>query len=129
MHLGCSSRRRPKLDRGYERPFDHHRSAGNDAIDAARALLIFGFGFNDRHLQTHLEPRLRDGTPALIAARTLTANARKVLDNAPQALALFRSPGIPETDKSTTVLWRGDEVRCDGVDIWDLKELTQEVLA
>src|ERR1019366_4914707 len=60
---------RSKHERGYERPFDHHRALGNTAIDAASSLLVLGYGFNDSHLQTHLGPKLREGTRALVLTR------------------------------------------------------------
>lgn len=45
-----------KLRTGYDRPFDTHREKANDHIDRAARYLIIGYGFNDDHLQTHLEP-------------------------------------------------------------------------
>lgn len=55
-----------KYKAGYSSPFDKHRELANHHIDRAARLLVVGYGFNDDHLQTHLEKRIREGTPTLI---------------------------------------------------------------
>jgi len=115
-----------KYETGYERPFDHHRAAGNAAIDAARALLIVGYGFNDSHLQTHLGPALNSGTSAVVLARTLSVAAHAQLASAPQILAMERTAGA--AGRSTTVYHHGESAVYDGVDLWDLEVLIAEAL-
>ena len=63
---------------GYEIPFDAHRSRANDAIDSASALLFIGYGFNDDHLQTHINDRLPQ-VPTVILSRHLTERAHEYL--------------------------------------------------
>lgn len=77
-----------KYRTGYEQPFDMHRERANKEIDRASRFLIIGFGFNDSHLQTHLEPRLRRGVPALVLARSLSTSTIKVMDQCPEIIAL-----------------------------------------
>jgi hypothetical protein len=117
-----------KHERGYEQPFDHHRAAGNTAIDDASSLFILGHGFNDGHLQTHLGPKLQAGTPAVVLTRTLSDNARSQVATAPEVIALERTPGTPNGDASTTAHWHGESVPLDGVDLWDLDTLIKEAL-
>src|ERR1019366_781951 len=119
---------RSKHERGYERPFDHHRALGNTAIDAASSLLVLGYGFNDSHLQTHLGPKLREGTRALVLTRTLSEKARLEIAAAPQMLALERAHGTPSGNAATTAYWRGETVLFDGIDLWDLDTLIKEAL-
>lgn len=75
---------------GYKQPFDAHRERANKEIDKASRLLFIGFGFNDVHLQTHLEPRLMKGTPALVLARSLSANTMTLLSKCSSMIAICR---------------------------------------
>lgn len=68
-----------KYQRGYETPFEQHRSAANEAVLRARSFLILGFGFNDDHLQHSMQERLASGVPGLFASRTLSRNAQELL--------------------------------------------------
>lgn len=79
-----------KYHRGYEQPFDHHISNGNQAVDRASGIIAIGFGFNDPHLQKHLEPRIRQGLPCLIITRSLTEAATALLQASPNVIAVER---------------------------------------
>lgn len=81
-----------KYRTGYEQPFDLHRERANKEIDKASRFLILGFGFNDAHLQTHLEPRLRSGVPALILSRSLSASTTSLLPHCPNMITICHDP-------------------------------------
>ncbi len=81
-----------KYHRGYEQPFDHHISHGNQAIDRATGVVAIGFGFNDSHLQKHLEPRIKQGLPCLIITRELSEAATVLLQASPNVVAIERLP-------------------------------------
>lgn len=112
-----------KFRRGYDRPFDEHREVANRAIDAAARFLTIGYGFNDEHLQTHLEPRIRIGAPCLIVTRTLTPAAKTLLEEAPAVMAL-------ESDGAGgTRIHDGQVVSVvDGAELWQLDNFIDEVL-
>jgi hypothetical protein len=113
-----------KYRTGYEPPFDHHIGLANDAIDYATAVLAIGFGFNDRHLQTHLEPRIKEGLPCLILTRTLTEAATALLDASPNVVALERL----EPGGGTLVHRAADRTELPGMDLWQLGDFIDEVL-
>lgn len=85
---------RNKFRNGYDSPFDAHRERANKAIDAAKRFLIIGYGFNDDHLETHLMPAIRAGTPTLILTRNLSDTARALAGSTPTVTAMeFCSDG------------------------------------
>ena len=108
---------------GYERPFDAHISGANRAVDDAQRFLILGYGFNDLHLQTHLQARLKRGDPAVIVTHGLTDEATKVLEQSAGTLALT---ALPSSDGVRLHLPDG---RHDfpGPNLWDLDHLLKEV--
>ena len=115
-----------KLRAGYDVPFDAHRERGTKAIDRASAFLAIGFGFNDEHLQTHLLPRF-PSVPSLVLARTLTESAREyVLGSDGRSVGLEASR---VSTGGTHVVSTADDFEVPGVDLWDLRILTAEVLA
>jgi hypothetical protein len=77
-----------KYRKGYDSPFDYHRSAANRAIDLASGFLVIGYGFNDDQLETHLRPQLAAGKPCLILTKSLTAKAQHVVVDHLSVLAL-----------------------------------------
>jgi hypothetical protein len=77
-----------KYRAGYDQPFDVHRERANKEIDKAARFLILGFGFNDPHLQTHLEPQVKRGTPALLLSRSLSASTIKLMPQCPNMIAI-----------------------------------------
>lgn len=107
---------------GYEVPFDAQRNRANAAIDKASALLFVGYGFNDDHLQTHIQSRVYE-VPTVILSRTLTAKAHEYL-------ALNESSvGIEAGDDlSRSRVFRDGVVAELDEPIWDIEHLVQEVL-
>lgn len=111
-----------KYLRGYDRPFDRHREEANHAIDAAARLLTIGYGFNDPHLQTHMEMRIRSGVPTLILMRTLTDAARELVANGSGVIALERRSG-----GGTLVHMSGDQHEFPDAELWLLDSFIDEV--
>jgi hypothetical protein len=107
---------------GYQQPFDHHINLGNQLIDAARAVLAIGFGFNDPHLQTHLIPRIQAGLPTLILTRTLTPAAQDLL-GCPSVTAIEAVEG-----GGSRVYRSGGSEELAGLEIWQLDDFLREVL-
>lgn len=77
-----------KYRAGYMFPFDMHREFANKHIDSCTRMLVVGYGFNDDHLQTHLERRIREGAPTLIVTRDASAKARQLSAEAPNSTTL-----------------------------------------
>lgn len=115
-----------KFRTGYDRPFDSHRDKANDCIDAAARFLIIGYGFNDDHLQTHLKPKLKEGTKALILSKSLSKNAMSLIKEC-DGLFAISAPSNPNdvgaiyTDKDNTEFFQGPA-------LWDLGVFVKEVL-
>jgi hypothetical protein len=81
-----------KYRTGYEQPFDLHRERANREIDKASRFLILGFGFNDAHLQTHLDPKLRNGAPALVLSRGLSASTTSLMPHCQNMITICHDP-------------------------------------
>ena len=113
-----------KFRGGYERPFDAHRERANREITKATRYLILGYGFNDDHLQVHLNHQLRSGKPAIFLTRSLSENARKVVDTSPSMTTIFCLD-----DKKIGVLHEGSELEFEAPPIWDLGHFVKEVLS
>jgi hypothetical protein len=111
-----------KYRRGYDRPFDQHREEANRAIDAAARYLTIGYGFNDPHLQTHLEPKIASGAPTVILARTLSATARDLVASGSGVIALERS-----TTGGTLIHAGGDQEEVADAALWSLNGFYDEV--
>jgi hypothetical protein len=109
---------------GYDRPFDTHREAANREIDRASRFLIIGYGFNDEHLQTHLERRLLDGEPAVLITHSLSLKAKELLPKCHGMITLTCSAGDPGTIVNTP----SAENFYPGVLLWDLGTFIDEVL-
>lgn len=113
-----------KYRAGYDSPFDKHRELANDYIDRASRLLVVGYGFNDDHLETHLEQRIRAGTPTLILTRTAGSKVRKLSDESPRCIGLSR----PTSGSGYSLLTKAHSFEHNGKDLWDLGVLAMETL-
>jgi len=115
-----------KFRTGYDRPFDSHREKANECIDCATHFLIIGYGFNDYHLQTHLEPKLKEGATALVLVHNLSDNARRLIDECERMFAITaphaqNKPGALYIDKHSEEFF-------PGFNLWDLGVFVKEVL-
>jgi hypothetical protein len=115
-----------KYKKGYGQPFDVHRERGNAAIDGASSILCIGYGFNDDHLQTHLSPKLKGGTRALLLTHSLSPNARMVVAQSTNCTALVNSA---DAKNPGTVVVRGTtETLIPSVEWWDVENFVKGVL-
>lgn len=111
-----------KFRSGYDSPFDLQRERANRAIDAAKRLLIVGYGFNDDHLETHLTPSLRRGTPAVLLTRELTSNAAAIAAACPNIITIERR----DSDDRSRISIDGSTITVDA-NYWDLDGFVREV--
>ena len=110
---------------GYSAPFDKHRELANNYINQSTRLLVVGYGFNDDHLQTHLEARIRAGTPTLILTRTASDRVQKLTKESPNCVCLAK----PNGPSGMAVVTNGTRFEHPGRDLWDLGILAKELLA
>jgi hypothetical protein len=113
-----------KYRAGYNAPFDKHRELANDHIKKATRLLVVGYGFNDDHLQTHLENQIKGGTPTLVLNRSLNTKTKKLTNESDRCVCLSRR----QATTGAIVTTNGCEFEHDGPDLWDLSVLTKELL-
>lgn len=109
---------------GYERPFDTHRELANRAIDNASRFLIIGYGFNDEHLQVHLERQLEVGKPGVVLSRSITDKFREYIKNKENVWVICGRDGV----KGFRLMVGESEYEFDDIDIWDLEIFVREVL-
>lgn len=112
-----------KYIEGYNVPFDTVRSKANEAIDRSSSLLFIGYGFNDNHLQTHIDPRMKV-VPSLILSRSLTDSATIHLDTNSQSIGIYKDKA---RNNSSIVRQRGTDYTLDSP-IWNLDDLMKEVI-
>lgn len=113
-----------KYRAGYNQPFDLHRELANDAIDRASRLLIIGYGFNDDHLETHLNARIRSGVQTLILSRSLTPNAKEYLNFGATVWGLEAGP----TGNGTIIHNGNQSIVAPDIELWDVAGFVREVL-
>lgn len=115
-----------KFRTGYDRPFDTHRDKANECIDHAMRFLVIGYGFNDDHLQTHLEPKLKEGASALVLVHSLSENARTLVGEC-DGMHAITAPNDPEKSGALYIDKHTEEF-LPGPDLWDLGVFVKEVL-
>lgn len=113
-----------KYRAGYNSPFDKHRDLANDYINRAGRLLVVGYGFNDDHLQTHLEKKIRTGTPTLILNQSGSLKVKQLAEISPLCVWLSK----PVAWDGVTMVTRGHRFDHQGHDLWDLGILARELL-
>jgi SIR2-like domain len=113
-----------KYKAGYQAPFDKHRDLANEYIDGSARLLVVGYGFNDDHLQTHLERRILSGVPTLILSRSVGPRVEAMTKKSSRCLCLYR----PASVLGVGILENGNRTEETGHEYWDLGVLTKELL-
>jgi len=101
---------------------DRHRQAANDAVSRAHALMFYGYGFNDGHLETALNTSMTRHCPALILAKKLTPGAEAIIEKYPHVWALA------EGDSGATVCRHDGEETVIEEPMWDLDRFLSEVV-
>jgi hypothetical protein len=113
-----------KYRAGYNSPFDKHRDLANDYIKQASRLLVVGYGFNDDHLQTHLERQIKNGTPTLIISRSASSKVERLAYDSPRCVCLTKMT----TFSGVKVVTKGNLFEKEGPDLWDIGVLAKELL-
>ncbi len=113
-----------KFRGGYERPFDSHRELANKAISNGTRFLIIGYGFNDDHLQVHLNSQLEKGKQAVILTHSISQEFREYIKDKNNIWVLC---GKSAGDGFQLIIGN-DEYDFDNVNIWDLEVFVNEVL-
>ena len=115
-----------KYEKGYEVPFDYHIGRVGREIDTAKRLIFIGYGFNDNHLETHLTKPNNMCKPKLIVTRTLSDNAKKVINNCPNTIAIEEK--IVDRKNCGTKIYNEKQIyEIKDKNIWDITELIKEV--
>jgi hypothetical protein len=115
-----------KYEKGYEEPFDYHIGKMGQEIDNAKRLIFIGYGFNDNHLETHLSKLENISKPKLIVTRTLYGNAKKIVDNSPNTIAIEEMK-INDKSCGTRIYFKKQIYEIKDKKIWDIAELIKEV--
>lgn len=115
-----------KYEKGYEEPFDYHIGKMGQEIDNAKKLIFIGYGFNDNHLETHLNKPENISKPKLIVTRTLYGNAKKVVDNSPNTIAIEEME-INNKSCGTRIYLEKQIYEIKDKKMWDIAELIKEV--
>lgn len=115
-----------KYEKGYEIPFDYHIGKMGQEIDNAKRLIFIGYGFNDNHLETHLKKSNNISKPKLIVTRTLSDNAKKVVKNYPNTIAIEKNTDVFQ-EKGTIIHTQNNFLEIKNKDLWDISELIKEV--
>lgn len=115
-----------KYEKGYEEPFDYHIGKMGQEIDNAKRLVFIGYGFNDNHLETHLNKTENISKPKLIVTRTLYENAKRIVDNSPNTIAIEEMK-INDKSYGTRVYFEKQIYEIRDKKIWDVGELIKEV--
>jgi len=113
-----------KFRGGYDRPFDTHREIANKEIDKASRYLIIGYGFNDEHLQVHLEQQLNNGKPAVILTHSISDNTREYIANRENIWTIVSR----KDDPGFKLIIGKKEFEFNDLNIWDLGIFVEEVL-
>lgn len=114
-----------KYEKGYEEPFDYHIGKMGQEIDNAKRLIFIGYGFNDNHLETHLNKPENISKPKLIVTRTLYGNAKKIVDNSPNTIAIEEMK-INDKSCGTRIYFEKQIYEIKDKKIWDIAELIKE---
>ena len=112
-----------KFRGGYNQPFDAHRERANKEIDNASRFLVLGYGFNDEHLQTHLEPQLLRGKPALLITYSLSPKATELMTKCGSVTAIVSD----KAGDGAMVYHAGESEFFPGANLWELGTFITEV--
>lgn len=114
-----------KYEKGYKEPFDYHIGKMGQEIDSAKKLIFIGYGFNDNHLETHLNKPENISKPKLIVTRTLYGNAKKIVENSPNTIAIEEMK--INNSYGTRIYFEKQIHEIKDKKIWDIAELIKEV--
>jgi SIR2-like domain len=101
---------------------NYHREMANDCITKSESILIIGYGFNDIHLQTVLNDKLKSGIDCLILTKSLSVGANKVISDYKQVIALEQNGHLG------TKWYHNEEEGTWDEPLWDLTHFVKQVI-
>ncbi|MGD6854486.1 SIR2 family protein [Bacillus infantis] len=101
---------------------NYHREMANECIKDAESVVIIGYGFNDSHLQTVLNDKIKSGTDCLILTKWLSDGAKKFVSDFKHVIAL------EEHDSLGTRWYYNGEQGTWGEPMWDLNHFVKKVI-
>lgn len=114
-----------KYEHTHNDPFRSTIARADIAFETASSILCVGYGFNDNHIHSKLNDKLRQGkAPILIATRTLSDSAMKFIKSARVANVI----GIEEFNGGTKVVFHDGEEIIEDLSFWSLDELIKLVM-
>ena len=113
-----------KFRGGYERPFDSHRELANKAINSGARFLVIGYGFNDDHLQVHLNKQLENGKNTVVLTHSISQDFREYIKDKNNIWVLCGRA----TGDGFQLIIGNNKYDFDGDNIWDLEVFVKEVL-
>jgi hypothetical protein len=113
-----------KFRGGYERPFDSHRESANRSVNSGSRFLIIGYGFNDDHLQIHLNSQLEKGKQAVVLTHSISQEFRKYIEDKNNIWVVCSRIG----KEGFQLIIGENEYEFDDLNIWDLRIFVNEVL-
>lgn len=99
-----------------------HRELANQSIRSSNSIMVIGYGFNDSHLQTVLTERLSQGMNALIITKSLSDNAKTIVKDYPNIIALEESKA-----GGTTWYYQENSGEIPG-NIWSIEEFVETII-
>ncbi len=99
-----------------------HREIANMSLRKADSIMIIGYGFNDSHLQTVLIEQLEIGMKCLIITKSLSPNAKDIIERYPSIIAL------EESDKGGTNVYYNSKTIHMSDNLWDLKIFIDKII-
>lgn len=114
-----------KYRKGYDSPFDLHRSSANEAIENASKFIIIGYGFNDDHLETYLQKRILDGTPTLILTRSLSETSEKIIKGNENVISI--SHYEDDSNSGSKVYFKNNQYKIKDIHWWDIEHFNRGV--
>ncbi len=115
-----------KFERTHDEPFRSTIQGADKVLDNSTAVICIGYGFRDRHIHPKLIARCRtNNTPILIAARTLTQEAREFLRNS----GGDKHVALEDHDEGTMVYTSDypDGVVVVGGKYWEMSQLNETI--
>ena len=114
-----------KYEHTHNDPFRSIIARADIAFENANSILCVGYGFNDSHIHSKLNDKLRQGrTPIVIATKSLTENALRFIKSSPASNVL----GIEEFNNGTKIVYHDGEEIIEELSFWSLDELIKLVM-
>lgn len=114
-----------KYEHTHNDPFRSIIARADIAFENARSIFCVGYGFNDSHIHSKLNDKLRQGrVPILIATKTLSESALRFIRSA----TVSNVVGIEEFNTGTRIVYHDGEEVIEDLSFWSLDEIIKLVM-